>query len=203
MMYPSDEFIPTPERDVDQPFLMPIEDVFSIKGRGTVVTGCVQRGTITVGDGVEIVGVTETRKTVVTGVEWIGITWKQAQAGHRIGCLLRGIDRDEVKRGQVIAAPASIAAHTTFHAEVYVLRRDEGGRPIPFFSGYRPQFYIWTIDVEGAITLPEGVGMAIPGENVSMTVELIEPVALEVGLRFAIREEGRTVGSGIVTGIVR
>jgi len=198
-----DEYIPTPVREIDKPFLMPIEDVFSIKGRGTVVTGRVERGTIKVGDEVEIVGLRdEVRKTVVTGVEMFHKTLDAGQAGDNIGCLLRGIDRDEVERGMVLAAPGSIKPHTEFMGEVYVLRKDEGGRHTPFFSGYRPQFYIRTMDVTGTITLPEGVEMVMPGDNVNLNVKLIEPVALEPGSRFAIREGGRTVGAGVITKII-
>jgi len=198
-----DEYIPTPVREMDKPFLMPIEDVFSIKGRGTVVTGRVERGTIKVGDEVEIVGLRdEVRKTVVTGVEMFHKTLDVGQAGDNIGCLLRGIDRDEVERGMVLAQPGSIKPHKEFMGEVYVLRKDEGGRHTPFFSGYRPQFYIRTMDVTGTITLPEGVEMVMPGDNVNLNVKLIEPVALESGSRFAIREGGRTVGAGVITKII-
>ncbi len=197
-----DEYIPTPEREVDLPFLMPIEDVFSIKGRGTVVTGRVDRGTIKVGEEVEIVGLQEqTRKTVCTGVEMFHKILERGQAGDNIGVLLRGIDRDEVARGMVLAKPGSIKPHRKFQGEVYVLRRDEGGRHKAFFTGYRPQFYIQTMDVTGAITLPEGVEMVMPGDNVNLDVELIEPVALEQGSRFAIREGGLTVGAGVITKI--
>jgi len=197
-----DEYIPTPEREMDKPFLMPIEDVFSIKGRGTVVTGRVERGTIRVNEEVEIVGLRETRKTVVTGVEMFRKLLDQGQAGDNIGCLLRGIDRDEVERGMVLAAPGSITPHTMFESEVYVLRKDEGGRHTPFFSGYRPQFYIRTMDVTGEVMLPEGVEMVMPGDNVNLRVKLIVPVALEAGSRFAIREGGRTVGAGVITKII-
>jgi elongation factor Tu len=198
-----DEYIPTPVREMDKPFLMPIEDVFSIKGRGTVVTGRVERGTIRVGEEVEIVGLRdEVRKTVVTGVEMFHKTLDVGQAGDNIGCLLRGIDRDEVERGMVLAKPGSIKPHTEFMGEVYVLRKDEGGRHTPFFSGYRPQFFIRTMDVTGTITLPEGVEMVMPGDNVNLNVKLIEPVALEPGSRFAIREGGRTVGAGVITKII-
>jgi elongation factor Tu len=197
-----DDYIPTPERDVDRPFLMPIEDVFSIKGRGTVVTGRVERGVVKVNEEVEIVGLKETRTRVVTGVEMFRKLLDQGQAGDNIGCLLRGIDRDEVERGMVLAKPGSITPHTTFESEVYVLRKDEGGRHTPFFPGYRPQFYIRTMDVTGAVELPEGVEMVMPGDNVNLKVELIVPVALESGSRFAIREGGRTVASGVITKIV-
>jgi elongation factor Tu len=197
-----DEYIPTPERDVDKPFLMPIEDVFSIKGRGTVVTGRVDRGKIHTMDEVEIVGIEETRKTVCTGVEMFRKILDEGMAGDNIGCLLRGIDRDEVERGMVLAAPGSIKPHTEFEGEVYVLRKDEGGRHTPFFAGYRPQFYIQTLDVTGAVELPEGVEMVMPGDNVNLKVKLIVPVALEEGSRFAIREGGRTVGAGVITKVL-
>jgi elongation factor Tu len=195
-----DEYIPTPDREVDKPFLMPIEDVFSIKGRGTVVTGRVDRGTIKVGEEVEIIGLQEEiQKTVCTGVEMFHKILDQGQAGDNIGVLLRGIDRDEVSRGMVLAKPGSIRPHRKFQGEVYVLRKDEGGRHKAFFSGYRPQFYIQTMDVTGAITLPEGIEMVMPGDSVNLNVELIEPVALEQGSRFAIREGGLTVGAGVIT----
>jgi elongation factor Tu len=195
-----DRYIPTPPRPVDLPFLMPIEDVFSIKGRGTVVTGAIQRGTVKIGENVEIVGFTEATRTVtVTGVEMFQKTMDQGEAGDNVGCLLRGVERTEVERGQVLAKPGSIKPHTKFASEVYVLSKEEGGRHTPFFNGYRPQFYIRTTDVTGAIQLPEGVEMIMPGDNVQMRVELITPVALEEGSRFAIREGGRTVGSGVVT----
>ncbi|HHY40603.1 MAG TPA: elongation factor Tu [Syntrophaceticus sp.] len=198
-----DEYFPTPDRDVDKPFLMPVEDVFSITGRGTVVTGRVERGVVKVGDEVEIVGLMdEPRKTVVTGVEMFRKLLDQGQAGDNIGVLLRGVDRDEVERGQVIAKPGSVKPHTKFKAEVYVLTKEEGGRHTPFFQGYRPQFYFRTTDVTGTIKLPEGVEMVMPGDNVNMEVELITPVAMEEGLRFAIREGGRTVGAGVVTQII-
>jgi elongation factor Tu len=197
-----DEYIPTPEREVDKPFLMPIEDVFSIKGRGTVVTGRVDRGKIHTMDEVEIVGIEETRKTVCTGVEMFRKILDEGMAGDNIGCLLRGIDRDEVERGMVLAAPGSIKPHTEFEGEVYVLRKDEGGRHTPFFAGYRPQFYIQTLDVTGAVELPEGVEMVMPGDNVNLKVKLIVPVALEEGSRFAIREGGRTVGAGVITKVL-
>jgi elongation factor Tu len=197
-----DEYIPTPEREVDRPFLMSIEDVFSIKGRGTVVTGRVDRGTIRVGEEVEIIGLQEqTMKTVCTGVEMFHKILEQGQAGDNIGVLLRGIGRDEVSRGMVLAKPGSIKPHRKFQGEVYVLRKDEGGRHKAFFPGYRPQFYVRTMDVTGAITLPEGVEMVMPGDRVNLNVELIEPVALEQGSHFAIREGGLTVGAGVITKI--
>ncbi|HAN95100.1 MAG: elongation factor Tu, partial [Limnochordia bacterium] len=195
-----DEYIPTPERDVDKPFLMPVEDVFTITGRGTVATGRVERGTIKVGDEVQIVGLTEeSRKTVATGVEMFRKLLDQAQAGDNIGVLLRGIDRDSIERGQVLAKPGSITPHTKFEAEVYVLSKEEGGRHTPFFEGYRPQFYFRTTDVTGVIRLPEGTEMIMPGDNTRLIGELITPIAMEEGLRFAIREGGRTVGAGVVT----
>jgi elongation factor Tu len=198
-----DTYIPTPVRDVDKPFLMPIEDVFGIKGRGTVVTGRVERGKVKVGDEVEIVGIRETRKVVVTGVEMFRKVLDEGVAGDNIGCLLRGVERDEVERGQVLAKPGSITPHTTFTAQVYVLTKEEGGRHTPFYTGYRPQFYLRTTDVTGEIRLPEGTEMVMPGDNIEMTVELITPIALETGQRFAIREGGRTVGAGAITGIIR
>ena len=195
-----DDYIPTPPRPVDKPYLMPIEDVFSIKGRGTVVTGAIQRGTVKVGDTVEIVGFTEAPRAVtVTGVEMFQKSMDQGEAGDNVGCLLRGVERNEIERGQVLAKPGSIKPHKKFEAQVYVLSKEEGGRHTPFFNGYRPQFYIRTTDVTGAIGLPEGVEMVIPGDNITMTVELHAPVALEEGSRFAIREGGRTVGAGAVT----
>jgi len=203
LMHAVDEYIPTPERAVDLPFLMPIEDVFSIKGRGTVVTGRVSQGVVKVGEEVEIVGLKDTRTTVVTGVEMFHKLLDQGQAGDNIGCLLRGIGRDDVERGMVLAKPKSITPHTTFYAEVYVLRKEEGGRHSPFFTGYRPQFYIRTMDVTGEIQLPEGVEMVMPGDNVEMTVELITEVALDVGETFAIREGGVTVGAGRLTRIIK
>ncbi|HHW29296.1 MAG TPA: elongation factor Tu [Syntrophomonadaceae bacterium] len=203
LMEAVDEYFPTPERDVDKPFLMPVEDVFTITGRGTVVTGRVERGVVKVGDEVEIVGLREEpRKTVVTGVEMFRKLLDQGQAGDNIGVLLRGVDRDEVERGQVIAKPGSVKPHTKFKGEVYVLTKEEGGRHTPFFQGYRPQFYFRTTDVTGTIKLPEGVEMVMPGDNVNMEVELITPIAMEEGLRFAIREGGRTVGAGVVTQII-
>jgi elongation factor Tu len=197
-----DEYIPTPERDVEKPFLMPVEDVFSIKGRGTVATGRVERGKVRVNEEVEIVGLKDTRKVVCTGVEMFRKILDEGMAGDNIGVLLRGVDRDEIVRGQVLAAPKSITPHTKFESKVYVLTREEGGRHTPFFPGYRPQFYIRTMDVTGAVQLPEGVEMVMPGDNVNLTVELIVPVALEVGSRFAIREGGRTVGAGVITKII-
>ena len=197
-----DEYIPTPERDVDKPFLMPIEDVFTITGRGTVVTGRVERGQIKVGDAVAIVGLMdEPKSTVVTGVEMFRKLLDMAEAGDNIGTLLRGIDRKEVERGQVLAKPGSIHPHTKFAGEVYVLTKDEGGRHTPFFNGYRPQFYFRTTDVTGVAMLPEGVEMVMPGDNIRMNIELITPIAIEEGLTFAIREGGRTVGAGVVTAI--
>src|SRR5579884_1173210 len=201
LMEAVDSYIPTPERATDKPFLMPIEDVFGIKGRGTVVTGRIERGVIKVGEPVEIVGFTETRQTVVTGVEMFRKLLDQGEAGDNVGCLLRGIERTDVERGQVLAKPGSIKPHTKFASEVYVLSKDEGGRHTPFFNGYRPQFYIRTTDVTGSIKLPEGVEMVMPGDNIQMQVKLITPIAIEQGLRFAIREGGRTVGSGVVTSI--
>jgi elongation factor Tu len=194
-----DAYIPTPPRPIDQPLLMSVEDVFSIKGRGTVVTGRIERGVVKTGDSIEIVGKTDAARTVVvTGVEMFQKTLDQGEAGDNVGCLLRGVERNEVERGQVLAKPNSIKPHTTFSAEVYVLSKEEGGRHTPFFNGYRPQFYIRTTDVTGAIKLPEGVEMIMPGDNVTMGVELVTPVALEEGSRFAIREGGRTVGAGVV-----
>ncbi|WP_338818590.1 Elongation factor Tu-B [Moorella thermoacetica] len=198
-----DSYIPTPERDTDKPFLMPIEDVFTITGRGTVTTGRVERGKVKVGDEVEIIGLRdEIRKTVVTGVEMFRKILDEAVAGDNIGTLLRGVDRKEVERGMVLAKPGSIKPHTKFNAEVYVLTKEEGGRHTPFFNGYRPQFYFRTTDVTGVVNLPEGVEMVMPGDNIRMTIELITPIAIEEGLRFAIREGGRTVGAGVVTGII-
>jgi elongation factor Tu len=202
LMHAVDEYIPTPERATDRPFLMPVEDVFSIKGRGTVVTGRISQGTIKVGEEIEIVGLKDTRSTVVTGVEMFHKLLDQGQAGDNVGCLLRGIGREEVERGMVLAKPGSITPHTTFYAEVYVLRKDEGGRHSPFFAGYRPQFYIRTMDVTGEIRLAEGVEMVMPGDSTEMTVELIVPVALDAGEHFAIREGGVTVGAGVVTRII-
>lgn len=202
LMHAVDSYIPQPERDVDLPFLMPIEDVFSIKGRGTVVTGRVERGVIHPMENVEIVGLKETVTTTVTGVEMFRKLLDEGRAGDNVGCLLRGIDRDDVERGQVLSIPGSITPHTKYKATVYVLRTDEGGRHKPFFPGYRPQFYIRTLDVTGVISLPTGVDMVMPGDNVEMEVELISPVALEQGSRFAIREGSRTVGAGSITAIV-
>jgi elongation factor Tu len=202
LMEAVDSYIPTPPRPVDKPFLMPIEDIFSITGRGTVVTGRVERGIVKVGEEVEIVGMREeTKKTVVTGVEMFRKLLDEGQAGDNIGALLRGIDKDEVERGQVLAKPGSITPHKKFKAEVYVLTKEEGGRHTPFFNGYRPQFYFRTTDVTGVCTLPAGVEMVMPGDNVRMAIELIMPVAMEKELRFAIREGGRTVGAGVVTEI--
>ncbi|STZ77234.1 elongation factor Tu [Bergeriella denitrificans] len=197
-----DSYIPTPERAVDKPFLLPIEDVFSISGRGTVVTGRVERGIIHVGDEIEIVGLKETQKTTCTGVEMFRKLLDEGQAGDNVGVLLRGTKREDVERGQVLAKPGSITPHTKFEAEVYVLSKEEGGRHTPFFANYRPQFYFRTTDVTGAVTLSEGVEMVMPGENVKITVELIAPIAMENGLRFAIREGGRTVGAGVVANVI-
>ena len=202
LMAAVDEYIPVPERDVDKPFLMPIEDVFSISGRGTVVTGRVERGKVLVSEEIEIVGFAETQKKVVTGVEMFRKLLDEGVAGDNVGVLLRGTEKDDVERGQVLAKPGSITPHTKFKGEVYVLTKDEGGRHTPFFNGYRPQFYLRTTDVTGVSTLPEGVEMVMPGDNVTVVVELITPVALETGLRFAIREGGRTVGAGTITEIV-
>jgi len=197
-----DSYIPEPVRDTDKPFLMPIEDVFSISGRGTVVTGRVERGVVKVGEEVELVGITDTMKTVCTGVEMFRKILDQGQAGDNIGVLLRGTKRDEVQRGQVVAKPGSIKPHTKFKAEAYILTKEEGGRHTPFFNGYRPQFYFRTTDVTGVVTLPEGVEMVMPGDNVAMEVNLIMPIAMEKELRFAIREGGRTVGAGVISEIV-
>jgi elongation factor Tu len=201
LMQAVDDYIPTPERAVDQDFLMPVEDVFGIKGRGTVVTGRIERGVVQTGEEIEIVGMGERRKVVVTGVEMFQKTLDRGEAGDNVGCLLRGVERTDVQRGQVLAKPGSINPHTKFQAEVYVLSKEEGGRHTPFFPGYRPQFYIRTTDVTGIIVLPEGTEMVMPGDNIQMGVELITPVAIEEGLRFAIREGGRTVGAGAVTSI--
>jgi len=202
LMAAVDEYIPQPDRPVDQPFLMPIEDVFSISGRGTVVTGRVERGVINVGDEIEIVGIKDTEKTTCTGVEMFRKLLDSGEAGDNIGALLRGIDREAVERGQVLAAPGSITPHTKFKAEAYILTKDEGGRHTPFFTNYRPQFYFRTTDVTGVVTLPEGTEMVMPGDNIAMDVELIVPIAMDEGLRFAIREGGRTVGAGVVSSIV-
>ena len=197
-----DTYIPTPERETDKPFLMPVEDVFSIKGRGTVATGRVDRGIVRTGEEIEIVGLRDTRKTVVTGVEMFRKILDEGQAGDNIGCLLRGLDREDIERGMVLAHPGSITPHTTFESEVYVLKKEEGGRHTPFFPGYRPQFFIRTMDVTGSVELPEGVEMVMPGDNVNLKVELIVPVALEAGSHFAIREGGRTVGAGVITKVI-
>jgi elongation factor Tu len=202
LMEAVDEYVPTPVREVDKPFLMPVEDVFSITGRGTVGTGRVDRGRIKTGDEVEILGLGAKRKSVVTGVEMFRKLLDSGEAGDNIGLLLRGVDKEELERGMVVAAPGSITPHTKFKGEVYVLKKEEGGRHTPFFNGYRPQFYFRTTDVTGILTLDEGVEMVMPGDNVNMNVELIAPIAMEEGLRFAIREGGRTVGAGVVTGIV-
>ncbi len=201
LMKAVDSYIPTPEREVDKPFLLAVEDVFSITGRGTVATGRVERGKVKIGDEVEIVGLHETKKTTVTGIEMYQKTLEEGIAGDNVGVLLRGIDKTMIERGQVIAKPGSIKPHTKFKAEVYILSKEEGGRHTPFFPGYRPQFYIRTTDVTGSITLPTGVEMVMPGDNVAMDVELIQPVAIEQGMRFAIREGGRTVGAGVVASI--
>ncbi|MBW2682332.1 MAG: elongation factor Tu [Deltaproteobacteria bacterium] len=197
-----DSYIPEPKREIDRPFLMPVEDVFSISGRGTVATGRVERGVVHVGDEVEIVGIKETQKTTCTGVEMFRKLLDEGQAGDNIGALLRGIKREEIERGQVLAAPKSIMPHTKFKAECYILGKDEGGRHTPFFNGYRPQFYFRTTDVTGVVTLAEGVEMVMPGDNIAADVELITPIAMDVGLRFAIREGGRTVGAGVISEIV-
>ena len=197
-----DEYIPTPERPLDKPFLMPVEDVFSIKGRGTVATGKIDRGVCKVGEEMEVIGMGKDKKTVITGVEMFRKQLDQGQAGDNVGLLLRGIEKDDVERGQVIAKPGSIKPHTDFEAEVYVLTKEEGGRHTPFFAGYKPQFYLRTTDVTGDIKLPEGVEMVMPGDNAKMTVHLIVPVAMEEGLNFAIREGGKTVGAGVITKIL-
>jgi elongation factor Tu len=203
LMNAVDDYIPTPPRAVDRPFLMPVEDVFGIKGRGTVVTGRIERGKVRIGDEIEIIGFDQNRKTVVTGVEMFQKTLTEGEAGDNVGCLLRGVERDQVERGQVLAKPGSITPHTQFNAEVYVLSKEEGGRHTPFFNGYRPQFYIRTTDVTGTIKIPEGMEMVMPGDNVQMEIELITPIAIEEGLRFAIREGGRTVGAGAVTKVLK
>ncbi len=197
-----DDYIPQPVRELDKPFLMPVEDVFSITGRGTVATGRIEQGVVKTGDEVEIVGITDTTKTVITGVEMFRKLLDDGQAGDNVGCLLRGTDREEIQRGQVLCKPGSITPHTKFKAEVYVLKKEEGGRHTPFFTGYRPQFYFRTTDVTGSAHLPEGVEMVMPGDNVTMEIDLIQPIAMDKGLRFAIREGGRTVGSGVVTDII-
>ena len=202
LMEALDSYIPEPERETDKPFLMPVEDVFTITGRGTVATGRVERGTVKVGDTVEIVGMNSKLQTVITGVEMFRKMLDQAQAGDNVGLLLRGVQRNEIERGQVLCKPGSIKPHTHFTSEVYVLKKEEGGRHTPFFNGYRPQFYFRTTDVTGTIELPEGVEMVMPGDNVRMTIKLITPIAIEQGLRFAIREGGRTVGSGVVSSII-
>jgi elongation factor Tu len=199
-----DSYIPEPERDLDKPFLMPVEDVFSITGRGTVATGRIEQGIVNTGDQVEIVGIhSQTSTTVVTGVEMFRKILDQGQAGDNVGCLLRGVKREEIERGQVLCKPGSITPHTQFKAEVYVLKKEEGGRHTPFFNGYRPQFYFRTTDVTGVAKLPEGTEMVMPGDNVQMDIELIQPIAMDAGLRFAIREGGRTVGSGVVTEVIK
>ncbi|HEY6736500.1 MAG TPA: elongation factor Tu [Candidatus Saccharimonadia bacterium] len=198
-----DDYFPEPKREVDKPFLMPIEDVFSIKGRGTVATGRIEQGVVKVNDEVEIVGIRPTKKTVVTGVEMFKKLLPDAQAGDNVGALLRGVERNDIERGQVLAKPGTVTPHTEFEAQVYVLNKDEGGRHTPFFKGYKPQFYIRTTDVTGAVTLPEGVEMVMPGDDIKMKVELIAPIAMADGQRFAIREGGRTVGAGVVTKIIK
>ncbi len=201
LMAAVDEYIPTPARAVDQPFLMPVEDVFSISGRGTVVTGRIERGVINVGDEIEIVGIRDTKKTTCTGVEMFRKLLDRGEAGDNIGALLRGVDREGVERGQVLCKPASVKPHTKFTAEAYILTKEEGGRHTPFFANYRPQFYFRTTDVTGTVQLPEGTEMVMPGDNLQFNVELIAPIAMEDGLRFAIREGGRTVGAGVVSKI--
>jgi elongation factor Tu len=202
LMAAVDKYIPTPARAVDQPFLMPVEDIFSISGRGTVATGRIERGIVKVGETVEIVGIRDTRNSVVTGVEMFKKLLDEGQAGDNVGLLLRGVERKEIERGQVICKPGSIKGHTKFKAEAYVLTKEEGGRHTPFFTGYRPQFYFRTTDVTGVANLPEGVEMVMPGDNIAMTIELITPIAMEKGLRFAIREGGRTVGAGTISDII-
>jgi elongation factor Tu len=204
LMAAVDEYVPEPERDIDKPFLMPVEDVFTITGRGTVATGRIEQGVIHTGDEVEVVGIAkETEKTVVTGVEMFRKLLDEGQAGDNVGCLLRGVKREDIQRGQVLSKPGSITPHTNFEAQVYVLSKDEGGRHTPFVKGYRPQFYFRTTDVTGVVELKEGVEMVMPGDNAEMTVELIQPIAMDQGLRFAIREGGRTVGAGAVTKIIK
>ena len=202
LMKAVDEYIPDPKRDTEKPFLMPIEDIFAIKGRGTVVTGRVERGKLNLNEEIEIVGLRETKKTVVTGLEMFRKTLDETQAGDNVGVLLRGIEKDDVERGQILAKPGSITPHTQFEAEVYILSKDEGGRHTPFFTGYKPQFFIRTADVTGEVTLPEGIEMVMPGDNAKMKAKLIQPVAMEEGLRFAIREGGSTVGAGVITKII-
>jgi elongation factor Tu len=202
LMEALDAYIPQPQRDVDRPFLMPVEDVFSISGRGTVATGRIERGKVKVGEEIEIVGMKDTTKTVVTGVEMFRKLLDEGQAGDNVGCLLRGVKREDIERGQVLAKPGSITPHTKFEAEAYVLTKEEGGRHTPFFNGYRPQFYFRTTDVTGVATLPEGTEMVMPGDNIKLSVTLITPIAMDEGLRFAIREGGRTVGAGVVTKIL-
>jgi len=202
LMKTVDEFIPTPDRDVDKPFLMPVEDVFSISGRGTVATGRVERGVVKMNDKLEIVGLSETKESVATGLEMFNKLLDEARAGENVGILMRGIDKDQVSRGQVIAAPGSVTPHTKFKGPVYILKKEEGGRHKPFFTGYRPQFYIRTTDVTGTLKLPEGVEMVMPGDNVEIMADLLSPVAIEVGMRFAIREGGRTIGAGTVSEII-
>jgi elongation factor Tu len=198
-----DDYIPTPQRAIDQPFLMPVEDVFSIKGRGTVVTGRIERGVVKVGEEVQVVGFNSQKRTVVTGVEMFRKLLDEGQAGDNVWLLLRGLEKHEIERGMVLAKPGSITPHTQFEAEVYVLTKEEGGRHTPFFKGYRPQFYFRTTDVTGSVELPAGVEMVMPGDNIQMTIELITPIAMDEGLRFAIREGGRTVGAGVVTKILK
>jgi elongation factor Tu len=198
-----DEYIPEPTRELDKPFLMPIEDVFSIKGRGTVATGRIEQGKVNINEEVEIVGIKDTTKTVVTGVEMFKKMLDEGQAGDNVGILLRGVERDDIERGQVLAKPGSITPHTEFECEVYVLKKDEGGRHTPFFKGYKPQFYFRTTDVTGEVHLPEGTEMVMPGDNISVTVKLLAPIAMDDGLRFAIREGGKTVGAGVVTKIIK
>jgi elongation factor Tu len=202
LMASVDDYIPMPERDIDKPFLMPIEDIFTIQGRGTVVTGRVERGIVKVGEEIEIIGIRDTAKTIVTGVEMFRKLLDEGRAGDNIGVLLRGTKKDEVERGQVLAKPKSITPHTVFKGEVYILNKDEGGRHTPFFAGYRPQFYFRTTDVTGVAQLPEGTEMVMPGDNVNLEVTLIAPIAMEKGVRFAIREGGRTVGAGTVTEVI-
>ncbi len=202
LMEAVDTWIPTPVRDLDKPFLMPVEDVFSIKGRGTVATGRVERGKVKVNEEVAIVGITETKKTVVTGIEMFNKLLDEGMAGDNVGILLRGVERNDIERGQVIAAPGSITPHTKFKAEIYVLKKEEGGRHTPFFAGYRPQFYFRTTDVTGNVILPEGTEMVMPGDNITISVELITPIAIEPGLRFAVREGSKTVGAGVVTEVI-